>query len=222
MESRRGERDSWRLTNQRGGKKRLRWDPRKVAAYFSAVFDHHHHSEDQAGTLWVLPMHYWGPTIQWGGGFLRNHRWNLSNWKSIYVLFVLLLFSFINYWIVNDPLTNWLMQNYILQQIIQYHHPSDCSLLCCCGHLTSDYSAPDTKKNQEPDADDDDWWWLVCAADCVADCAADNREPEADGDDWWWPVCAKVEGGCGGFSVILLQELESPQQLPVININCYH
>ena len=41
-------------------------------------------------------------------------------------------------------------------QIIQYHHPSDCSLLCCCGHLTSDYSAPDTKKNQEPDADDDD------------------------------------------------------------------
>ena len=96
--------------------------PEKVAAYFSAVFDHHHHSEDQAGTLWVLPMHYWGPTIQWGGGFLRNHRWNLSKWKSIKVLFVLLVFSFLKYWIVNDHLTNWLMQNYILLPIIQYRH----------------------------------------------------------------------------------------------------
>ena len=123
MESRRGERDSWRLTNQRVGKKRLRWDPGKVAAYFLAVFDHHHHSEDQAGTLWVLPMHYWGPTIQWGGGFLRNHRWNLSKWKSIKVLFVNISFLFfLKYWIVNDHLTNWLMQNYILLPIIQYRH----------------------------------------------------------------------------------------------------
>ena len=105
------------------------------------------------------------------------------------------------------------MQNYILLPIIQYRHTPHWFPYALGTWLLMIVQLI-LQKNREPEADDEDWWWWCQLIQIMT--------IDADDDDWWLPVCAKVEGGCGGFSVILLQELESLQQLPVININCYH